>query len=124
MLFRSNSSKKARFEYTERRVEKQLDAPPGVEDLANVLQQIQQVCKRIALILIYSQHHYQAVLYKITNRVEGVRHEVLRGRALMLEEAAADLVAMREERYSDCLPFPVLALKVVSALTATTISSN
>ena len=42
----------------------------------------------------------------------------------MLEEAAADLVAMREERYSYCLPFAALVLKVVSALTATTISSN
>lgn len=45
-----NTLKKARFEYPERRLEKQLDAPPGMEDLANVLQQIQRVCEIIVVI--------------------------------------------------------------------------
>ncbi|PCH34902.1 hypothetical protein WOLCODRAFT_155555 [Wolfiporia cocos MD-104 SS10] len=56
------------------------EAAANVEDIADVLQELQQ-----------------AILDKITNRLDGVREEVRIGRSAILQEAAQDLMQMRAD---------------------------
>ncbi|KAF7796768.1 hypothetical protein EIP86_007951 [Pleurotus ostreatoroseus] len=53
---------------------------PGIDELADVLQELQE-----------------AILSKVTGRIEGVRHSVRAGRERLLAEAAADLAEMHAE---------------------------
>lgn len=74
---------------------------PGIDDLAVILEEIQQV-----LFLLPSRcYHgsfilsFKAILRKVTGRIEGVRRNVRAGRDTLLSEAAADLSEMQVERF-------------------------